>query len=90
MDQDQADKQAYFEQVYPDMMKRLNTRKNFAIHVIEGEKVTIAENEEICGQKEPKYIECANQKELDQFITSENQAERDIKNNLESNEMPMR
>ena len=50
---------------YRKIFGRLNTRKKFAIQNIEGEKVIIEQDEEICGQKEPRTFEFNNEKELE-------------------------
>lgn len=75
---------------YRKIFSRLNTRKKFAIQNIEGEKVTVEQDEEICGQKEPRVFEFNNEKELEAFVTAENQVERDINAQISGNEMPYR
>ena len=79
-----------FEVVYKQFFSRLNTRKKFTIKSIEGTKIIIEQDEEICGEKEPKIFEFDSQKELESFVTSENQTERDIVQQLSGNEMPFR
>jgi len=79
-----------FDTVYKQMFSRLNTRKKFTIKIIEGSKITIEQDEEICGEKEPKVFEFDSPKELENFVTSENQTERDIVQQLSGNEMPFR
>ena len=79
-----------FEVVYKQFFSRLNTRKKFTIKSIEGSKIIIEQDEEICGEKEPKIFEFDSQKELESFVTSENQTERDIVQQLSGNEMPFR
>ena len=79
-----------FEVVYKQFFSRLNTRKKFTIKSIEGTKIIIEQDEEICGEKEPKVFEFDSQKELENFVTSENQTERDIVQQLSGNEMPFR
>ncbi len=79
-----------YEAMYHDMFKRLNTRKKFTIYKVEGEKVIVQEDQEICGEKEPKRHEFNNAKELDEFIYQENKAERDIENQLSGDDMPYR
>ena len=75
---------------YRRIIARLKTRKKFAISSIEGETVTVEQDEEICGQKEPRTFVFENAKELENFVTQENQAERDIENQLSGNDMPYR
>ncbi len=79
-----------FDAMYKQMFSRLNTRKKFSIKIIEGSKITIEQDEEICGEKEPKVFVFESPKELENFVTSENQAERDIVQQLSGNEMPFR
>ena len=79
-----------FDAVYKQMFSRLNTRKKFSIKIIEGSKITIEQDEEICGEKEPKVFVFDSPKELENFVTSENQTERDIVQQLSGNEMPFR
>ena len=69
---------------------RLKTRKKFAIRSITGDAIVIEEDQEICGQKEPKLIELNGEKELEQFVTQENQAERDVEAQISGNDMPYR
>ena len=75
---------------YRKIFKRLNTRKKFNIASIEGTHVVVEQDEEICGQKEPRKFEFNSAKELEDFVTSENQIERDINAQLSSNDMPYR
>ena len=79
-----------FGAMYKELFGRLNTRKKFSIKIIEGSKITIEQDEEICGEKEPKVFIFESPKELENFVTSENQAERDIVQQLSGNEMPFR
>ncbi len=76
------------EITYRKIFGRLNTRKKFAIQSIEDSKVTVEQDEEICGQKEPKIFEFNSEKELEEFVTQENQTERDINSQLSGNSMP--
>ena len=69
---------------------RLNTRKKFIIKSIEGNQITVEQDEEICGQKEPRLFVFNSEKELETFITQENQFERDISQQLSGNSMPYR
>ena len=75
---------------YRKIFKRLNTRKKFNIASIEGTHVVVEQDEEICGQKEPRKFELNSAKELEDFVTQENQTERDINAQLSSNDMPYR
>ena len=75
---------------YRKLFGNLRTRKKFVIQSIEGPKITIEQDEEICGQKEPRLFVLNSVKELDKFITEENQMERDIENQLSGNKMPYR
>ncbi|MCF8721870.1 hypothetical protein [Nitrospina gracilis] len=75
---------------YRKIFARLRTRKKFSIQSIEGTKVIVEQDEEICGQKEPRTFEFNSEKELEQFVTSENQIERDIEAQLSGNQMPYR
>ncbi len=75
---------------YRQIFKRLNTRKKFAIASITGTHVVVEQDEEICGQKEPRKFEFNSAKELEDFVTQENQAERDINAQLSGNDMPYR
>lgn len=75
---------------YRKIFSRLNTRKKFTIGSIEGTKVKVDQDEEICGQKEPRTFEFNSEKELETFVTEENQFERDIKTQLSGDSMPYR
>ncbi len=75
---------------YRKLFGNLRTRKKFTIQSIEGPQITIEQDEEICGQKEPRLFVLNSVKELDKFITEENQMERDIENQLSGNKMPYR
>ena len=79
-----------FEAVYKQLFSRLNTRKKFTIRSVEGSHIIIEQDEEICGEKEPKVFEFDSPKDLENFVTSENQTERDIVQQLSGNEMPFR
>ncbi len=75
---------------YRRLFGNLRTRKKFTIKSIEGPIITVEQDEEICGQKEPRLFVLNTVKELDKFITEENQMERDIENQLSGNKMPYR
>jgi len=87
---DNKDHQHNIEISYRKIFSRLNTRKKFAIQSIEGSKVIVEQDEEICGQKEPRIFEFNSEKELEKFVTQENQFERDINSQLSGNSMPYR
>ncbi len=78
------------EITYRKIFVRLNTRKKFTIQSIKDSKITVEQDEEICGQKEPKLFEFNNEKELEEFVTQENQTERDINSQLSGDSMPYR
>ncbi|MEE8127397.1 MAG: hypothetical protein V3T45_02500 [Nitrospinaceae bacterium] len=78
------------EITYRKIFGRLNTRKKFTIQSIKDSKITVEQDEEICGQKEPKIFEFNNEKELEEFVTQENQTERDINSQLSGDSMPYR
>lgn len=78
------------EIIYRKIFGRLNTRKKFTVQSIKDSKITVAQDEEICGQKEPKIFEFNNEKELEEFVTQENQTERDINSQLSGDSMPYR
>jgi hypothetical protein len=88
--QESQNHQHNIEISYRKIFSRLNTRKKFAIQSIEGPKVTVEQDEEICGQKEPRIFEFNSEKELEQFVTEENQFERDINSQLSGDSMPYR
>ncbi len=79
-----------FDAMYRDIFSRLNTRKKFTIKTIEDSTITIEQDEEICGEKEPKVFVFESAKDLEAFVTGENQQERDIVQQLAGNEMPFR
>ncbi len=78
------------EITYRKIFGRLNTRKKFTVQSIKDSKITVEQDEEICGQKEPKIFEFNSEKELEQFVTQENQFERDINAQLSGDSMPYR
>ncbi len=78
------------EITYRKIFGRLNTRKKFTVQSIKDSKITVEQDEEICGQKEPKLFEFNNEKELEEFVTQENQTERDINSQLSGDSMPYR
>ena len=78
------------EPVYQDIFTKFKTRKNFVISSVEKNILTVEQNEEICGQKEPKVFEFKSPKEFEEFVRVENQFEADIVKQLEGNKMPYR
>ena len=78
------------EPIYQDIFSKLKTRKKFVIRSIEKNLLTVDQDEEICGQKEPKTFEFKSPKELEEFVHQENIIEADIVRQLEGNNMPYR
>ena len=78
------------EPVYQDIFTKFKTRKKFVISSVEKNILTVEQDEEICGQKEPKVFEFKSPKEFEEFVRVENQFETDIVKQLESNKMPYR
>ena len=78
------------EPIYQDIFSKLKTRKKFVIRSIEKNLVTVDQDEEICGQKEPKTFEFKSPKEFEEFVHQENIIEADIVRQLEGNNMPYR
>jgi hypothetical protein len=88
--QESQNHQHNIEISYRKIFSRLNTRKKFVIQSIVSTKVTVEQDEEICGQKEPRLFEFNSEKELETFVTQENQFERDINSQLSGDSMPYR
>jgi|TARA_B110000014_G_scaffold225566_1_gene184380 hypothetical protein len=78
------------EPIYQEIFTKLKTRKKFVIRSLEKNLLTVEQDEEICGQKEPKVFEFKSPKELEAFVHSENTIESDIVRQLEGNNMPYR
>ena len=78
------------EPVYQDIFTKFNTRKKFVISSVEKNILTVEQDEEICGQKEPKVFEFKSPKEFEEFVRVENQFEADIVKQLAGNKMPYR
>ena len=78
------------EPVYQDIFTKFKTRKNFVISSVEKNILTVEQDEEICGQKEPKVFEFKSPKEFEEFVRVENQFEADIVKQLAGNKMPYR
>ena len=84
------DHQHNIEISYRKIFARLNTRKKFVIKSIEDNQINVEQDEEICGQKEPRLFVFNSEKELETFVTQENQFERDNSQQLSGNSMPYR
>ena len=78
------------EPIYQEIFTKLKTRKKFVIRSLEKNLLTVEQDDEICGQKEPKVFEFKSPKELEAFVHSENTIEADIVRQLEGNNMPYR
>ena len=78
------------EPVYQEIFAKFKTRKKFVIRSVENNLLTIEQDEEICGQKEPKVFEFKSPREFEEFVRVENQFESDIVKQLEGNKMPYR
>jgi len=76
--------------VYQEIFSKFKTRKKFVIRSVENNMLTIEQDEEICGQKEPKVFEFKSPREFEEFVRTENQFESDIVKQLEGNKMPYR
>ncbi len=79
-----------FEPIYNEIFGRLKTRKKFCIKSLEKNILMVEQDEEICGQKEPRTFEFKSPKELEEFVRQENQFERDIESQISGNTMPYR
>jgi hypothetical protein len=78
------------EPVYKEIFAKFQTRKKFAIRSIEKNMLIVEQDEEICGQKEPRLFEFKSPREFEEFVRVENQFESDIVNQLQGNQMPYR
>jgi hypothetical protein len=78
------------EPVYQEIFKKFQTRKKFVIRSVENNMLTIEQDEEICGQKEPRLFEFKSPREFEEFVRQENRFELDIVNQLQGNQMPYR
>jgi hypothetical protein len=78
------------EPVYQEIFAKFKTRKKFVIRSVENNMLTIEQDEEICGQKEPKVFDFKSPREFEEFVRVENQFEADIVKQLEGNKMPYR
>ncbi len=78
------------EPVYRDIFSQLKTRKKFVIKSVENNVLTVEQDEEICGQKEPRQFEFKSPREFEEFVRNENKIEKDIERQLSGNQMPYR
>jgi hypothetical protein len=78
------------EPVYQEIFTKFDTRKKFVIRSVEKNILTVEQDEEICGQKEPKVFEFKSPREFEEFVRVENQFEADIVKQLQGNKMPYR
>ncbi len=78
------------EPIYKEIFAKFETRKKFVIKSVEKNMLTIEQDEEICGQKEPRVFEFKSPKEFEEFVRQENRFELDIVNQLQGNQMPYR
>jgi hypothetical protein len=78
------------EPVYQEIFEKFQTRKKFVIRSVEKNMLTVEQDEEICGQKEPKVFEFKSPREFEEFVRIENQFEADIVKQLQGNKMPYR
>ena len=62
----------------------------FSIRIVDKNILTVDQDEEICGQKEPRAFEFKSPKEFEEFVRLENQFEKDIESQLQGNKMPYR
>ena len=78
------------EPIYKEIFAKFETRKKFVIKSVEKNMLTIEQDEENCGQKEPRVFEFKSPKEFEEFVRQENRFELDIVNQLQGNQMPYR
>ena len=78
------------EPVYREIFEKFKTRKKFTIRIVDKNILTVDQDEEICGQKEPRAFEFKSPKEFEEFVRLENQFEKDIESQLQCNKMPYR
>ena len=78
------------EPVYKEIFAKFETRKKFVIKNVEKNMLTVEQDEEICGQKEPRVFEFKSPKEFEEFVRQENRFELDIVSQLQGNQMPYR
>ncbi len=78
------------EPIYKEIFTKFETRKKFVIKNVEKNLLTVEQDEEICGQKEPRIFEFKSPKEFEEFVRQENRFELDIVSQLQGNQMPYR
>ncbi|MCH8312850.1 MAG: hypothetical protein IID17_07690 [Nitrospinae bacterium] len=78
------------EPIYKEIFTKFETRKKFVIKNVEKNTLTVEQDEEICGQKEPRIFEFKSPKEFEEFVRQENRFELDIVSQLQGNQMPYR
>ena len=78
------------EPVYKEIFEKFKTRKKFSIRSVEKNVMILDQDEEICGQKEPRMFEFKSPRGFEEFVRVENQFELDIVNQLQGNQMPYR
>ncbi len=78
------------EPIYKEIFTKFETRKKFVIKNVEKNMLTVEQDEEICGQKEPRIFEFKSPKEFEEFVRQENRFELDIVSQLQGNQMPYR
>lgn len=78
------------EPVYKEIFAKFETRKKFTIECVENNVLSLEQDEEICGQKEPRKFEFKSPREFEEFVREENRFELDIVKQLSGNQMPYR
>ncbi len=78
------------EPAYKEIFEKFKTRKKFVIRSVETNILTVEQDEEICGQKEPRKFEFKSPREFEEFVRQENRFELDIVKQLSGNQMPYR
>ncbi len=78
------------EPVYREIFEKFKTRKKFVITSTEKNILTLEQDEEICGQKEPRKFEFKSPREFEEFVRQENLFELEIERQISGNQMPYR
>ena len=78
------------EPVYREIFEKFKTRKKFVIMSTEKNILTLEQDEEICGQKEPRKFEFKSPREFEEFVRQENLFELEIERQISGNQMPYR
>ena len=76
--------------VYREIFEKFKTRKKFSMRSVDKNILMIDQDEEICGQKDPRSFEFKSPREFEEFVRVENQFEKDIESQLQGNKMPYR